>query len=93
MGNVAEVVVRLASISKRGRPRPGSVVVERSPGMLEVGGSIPGRVEQKTLKFEILLLCVALSITELETDDPARSQDNGLGWVITAYAWRGGSVG
>ncbi len=32
-------------------PRPGSVVVERSPGMREVGGSIPGRVKQKTLKF------------------------------------------
>ncbi len=27
-------------------PRPGSVVVERSPGMREVGGSIPGRVKQ-----------------------------------------------
>ncbi len=36
-------------------PRPGSVVVERSPGMQEVGGSIPGRVKQKTLKFEALL--------------------------------------
>ncbi len=30
-------------------PRPGSVVVERSPGMREVSGSIPGRVKQKTL--------------------------------------------
>ncbi len=40
-------------------PRPGSVVVERSPGMREVGGSIPGRVKQKTLKFEVLLLCLA----------------------------------
>ncbi len=29
------------------RPPPGSVVVERSPGMREVGGSIPGRVKQK----------------------------------------------
>ncbi len=36
-------------------PRPGSVVVERSLGMREVGGSIPGRVKQKTLKFEALL--------------------------------------
>ncbi len=36
-------------------PRPGSVVVESSPGMREVGGSIPGRVKQKTLKFEALL--------------------------------------
>ncbi len=36
-------------------PRPGSVVVERSPGMQEVGGSIPGRIKQKTLKFEVLL--------------------------------------
>ncbi len=42
-------------------PRPGSVVVERSPGMREVGGSIPGCVKQKTLKFEVLLLCLALS--------------------------------
>ncbi len=68
-------------------PRPGSVVVERSPGMREVGGSIPGRVKQKKLKFEVLLLCLALSIKELETDCLARSQDNGLGWDITAYPW------
>ncbi len=44
------------------RQRPGSVVVERSPGMREVGGSIPGHVKQKTLKFEVLLLCLVLSI-------------------------------
>ncbi len=68
-------------------------MVERSPGMREVGGSIPGRVKQKTLKFEVLLLCLALSIMELETDWLARSQDNGLGWDITAYPWRGVSVG
>ncbi len=49
------------------RPRPGSVVVEGSPGMREVGGSISGRVKQKTLKFEVLLLCLALSTKELET--------------------------
>ncbi len=30
-------------------------MVERSPGMREVGGSIPGRVKQMTLKFEVLL--------------------------------------
>ncbi len=30
-------------------------MVERSPGMREVGGSIPGRVKQKTVKFEALL--------------------------------------
>ncbi len=36
----------------------GSVVVERSPGMRWVGGSIPGRVKQKTLKFEVLMLCL-----------------------------------
>ncbi len=60
-------------------PRPGSVAVERSPGMREVGGSIPGRVKQKTLKFEVLLLCLALSTKELETVWPARSQNNGLG--------------
>ncbi len=61
------------------RPRPGTVVVERSPGMREVGGSIPGRVKQKTLKFDVLLLCLALSIKELETVWPAGSQNNGLG--------------
>ncbi len=66
-------------ISFTNRPRPGSVVVERSPGMREVGGSIPGRVKQKTLKFEVLLLCLALSAKELQTDWLARSQDNGLG--------------
>ncbi len=74
-------------------PWPGSVVVERSPGMREVGGSIPGRIKQKTLKFEVLLLCLALSTKELETVWPARSQNNGLGWDITAYPWRGVSVG
>ncbi len=74
-------------------PRLGSVVVERSPGMREVGGSIPGRVKHKTLKFEVLLLCLALSTIELETVWPARSQNNGLGWDTTAYPWGGVSVG
>ncbi len=74
-------------------PRPGSVVVERSPGMREVGGSILSRVKQKTLKFEFLLLCLALSTKELETVWPAQSQNNGLGWDITAYPWGGVSVG
>ncbi len=60
-------------------PQPGSVVVEHSPGMREVGGSIPGHVKQKTLKFEVLLLCLALSTKELDTVQPARSQNNGLG--------------
>ncbi len=50
------------SITKR--PRPGSVVVERSPGVREVGGSIPGRVKQKMLKFDVLLLYLALSIKD-----------------------------
>ncbi len=68
-------------------PRPGSVVVERSPGMREVGGSIPGRVKEKTLKVEVLLLCLALSTKELETVWPARSQNNGLDWDIIAYPW------
>ncbi len=80
-------------IQHEGRPRLGSVVVERSPGMREVGGSIPGRVKQKTLKFEVLLLCLALSTQEIETDWLARSQDNGPGWDILAYPWRGVSVG
>ena len=73
--------------------RPGSVVVECSPGMREVGSSIPGRVKQNILKFEVLLLCLALSTKELETVWPAWSQNNGLGWDITAYAWGGVSVG
>ncbi len=68
-------------------PRRGSVVVEHLPGMQEVGGLIPGYVKQKTLKFEVLLLCFALSIKELETHWLALSQDNGLGWNITAYPW------
>ncbi len=74
-------------------PRLGSIVVERSPGMREVGGSIPGHVKQKTLKFEVLLLCLAFSTKELETVWPAQSQNNGLGWDITAYPWGGVSVG
>ncbi len=68
-------------------------MVKRSPGMREVGGSIPGRVKLKTLKFEVLLLRLALSIMEIETHWLARSQDNGLGWDITAYPWRVFSVG
>ncbi len=68
-------------------PRPGSVVVERSPSMREVGGSIPGHVKQKTLKFKVLLLCFALSTKELETVWPARSQNNGL--VGTSLLTRG----
>ncbi len=40
--------------------RPGNVVVERLPGMREVSGSIPGSVKQKTLKFEVVLLRLAL---------------------------------
>ncbi len=68
-------------------------MVKRLHGMREVGGSILGRVKQTALKFEVLLLCLELSIKELETDWPARSQDNGLGWDITAYPWRGVSVG
>ncbi len=47
----------------------------------------------KTLKFEVLLLCLALSIKELETDWLAQSQDNDLGWDITAHPCHGVSVG
>ncbi len=90
--NCENIILGVTNTIQKG-PRPGSVVVERSPGMREVGGSIPGRVKQKTLKFEVLLLCLALSIKDLETDWPARSQDNGLGWDITAYPWRGVSDG
>ncbi len=39
------------------RPQLGSVVVERSPGIRVVGGSISGTSDKKTLKFEVLLLC------------------------------------
>ncbi len=42
------VITHLLSNSK---PWPGSVVVERSPGMQEVSGSVHGRLKQKTLKF------------------------------------------
>ncbi len=39
--------------------------------MREVGGSIPGCIiKQKTLKFEVLLLCLALNIKKLEADWP-----------------------
>ncbi len=69
------------------RPRPGSVVVERSPGMWEVGGSIPGRVKQKTLKFEVLLLCLAHSTKELETVWAARVRI--MVWVGTSLLTRG----
>ncbi len=82
---VMKIFTSAGSCHKPANPaRPGSVVVERSPGMREVGGSIPGHVKQKTLKFEVLLLCLALSTKELETVWSARSQNNGLGWDITA---------
>ena len=68
-------------------PRPGSVVVERSPGMWEVGGSISGRVKQKALKFEVLLLCLPLSITELVTHWPSRRQDNGMTTRGVVFQW------
>ncbi len=38
-------------------PQPGSVVVKRSPGMQEVGGSIPGRVKQCRCIFIINMPC------------------------------------
>ncbi len=78
-----------ASLTHGQSPQPGSVVVERSPGMRKVGGSIPGRIKHKTLKFEVLLLCLALSTKELETVWLARSQNNGLSWDTTAYPWGG----
>ncbi len=62
-------------------------MVEHSPDMWEVGGSIPGHVKQRTLKFEVLLLCLVLSIKELETDWRAWNQDNGLGWDINITAY------
>ncbi len=42
-------------------PDRGRVVEHYSPGMQEVCGSIPGHIKQKMLKFEVLLLCLALS--------------------------------
>ncbi len=86
---LCKLVCYVCTLSITIAPRPGSVVVERSPGMREVGGSIPGRFKQKPLKFEVLLLCLALSTKELETVWTARSQNNGLGWDITAYPWGG----
>ena len=68
-------------------------MVERSPGIRGVGGSIPGRVKQKTLKFEVLLICLVLRTKELDTVWRAQSQNYGLGWDITTYLWGGVSVG
>ncbi len=48
---IQRIVTNSSLLFYRGRV----VVVEHSPGMREVGGSIPGRVKQKTLKFEALL--------------------------------------
>ena len=39
--------------------RQGDLVVERSPSMRKVMGSIPGRVIPKTLKWYSVLLCLA----------------------------------
>ncbi len=75
--------------SLKAAPRPGSVVVERSPGMREVGGSIPGRAKQTKLKFEVLLLCLALSTKELETVWPARLGVRIMVWVGTSLLTRG----
>ncbi len=68
-------------------PRAGSVVVYRSPSMRKDGGSIPGRVKQNTLKFEVLLLCLTLSTKELETD--CRPGVRIMVWVRTSLAARG----
>ncbi len=68
--------------------RPGSVVVERSPGMRKIGGSIPGCVKQKTLKFEVLLLCLVLSTKELETPS-GRLGVTIIVWVGTSLLTRG----
>ncbi len=66
--------------------RPGSVVVECSPGMQEVGGSIPGHVKQKTLKFEVLLLCLALSTKERLS---GRLGVRIMVWVVTSLLTHG----
>ncbi len=61
-------------------------MVERSPGMWEVGGSIPGRVKQKTLKFEVLLLCLAFSTKERPS---GRLGVRIMVWVGTSLLTRG----
>ncbi len=61
-----------------------SVVGERWLCMREVGGSIPAHVKQKTLKSEVLLVCLALITLGIETDCLAQSQENGLRWDNTA---------
>ena len=66
-------------------------MAERSHGMQEVGGSIPGCIKKKK-DVAVLQLCLPLSLKELETNWLARSQDNGLGWHNTAYPWRDVSV-
>ncbi len=49
--------------------------------------------QTKDVELEVLVLCLAHSTQKLETDWPAQSQDDGLGWDITAYPRRGVSVG
>ncbi len=60
-------------------------MVDRSFGMREVGGSIPGRVKQKTLTFEVLL-CLALSMQERPT---GRLRVRIIVWVGTSLPTRG----
>ncbi len=57
------------------------------------GCLIPGHVKQNTLKFDILLLCLVLSVSGLKIGWPAGSQDNGLRWAITTNPWRDVTVG
>ncbi len=86
---------RLWDFSKWGE-REGCVVVEHSPGMRDGGGSIPGHVKQhKTKDVKIWGSAALLSAQDIRVGDdwPARSQDNGLGWDITAFPWCGVSVG
>ena len=62
-------------------PPPGSVVDRVSARRAGHPGSNPGRVIHKTLKFELLLPCLALSILGTEQRLVAQCQDNVTGWV------------
>ena len=73
--------------------QPGSVVVELSPGMRALVARPPGRVKQKTLKFEVLLVCLALSTCELETDWRLGVRIMACVGTSLHYPWRGVSVG
>ena len=63
-------------------PQLDTVVVERSPSLRVVSGPVTGHVKKKTLRFEALLLCLALSTYRRPTGQ--------LG--VTIMVWPGTSL-